>query len=169
MQTNKRINFDKEYGILIFLELKTSTIRLEKKAEKGDTVILTLNEKNFAEARVTDVISLKISEITEHVAHEDGFLSVRTLKKTLKKYYPEITDETTVYQIKFLVQRFLDISLIEKDIARLCKIAISQENISTNERKLLSSVLNEGSENMSENTLENVKKILKKIYLDLIS
>jgi len=169
MQAIKRINFDKEYGILIFLELKTSTIRLEKKAEKDELVILTLDERDFAEARVTEVITLKLSNISESVAREDGFLSVSALKKVLKKYYPDATDKTIVYQIKFSIQKILDISLIEKDIVRLCNIAIRQETLSTNEKRLLISVLNEGIKNISESILGRVREVLKKVYLDLIS
>ena len=169
MRTGIRINFDRNYGILIFLEVKTSTIRLEKKASKNDYVILTLDEKDFAEARVTDVIDINVSGITKKVALEDGFLTVYALKKTLKKYYPDITDETVVYQIKFSIEKILNLSLIEKDIINLCNIAIRQGFLSEDEKDILKRVLNEGIESLSDDILKELKGILRKVYLKLVS
>ena len=165
----KRINFDKKYGILIFIGIKTSTVRLEKKAEEGDIIILTINKKDFAIAKVTDVTAHKFSDLSEETAYEDGFLSVASLKNALKKYYPSISKDSTVYQIKFSIIKIIDISLIRNDILQLCNIVLRQEVLSKNEKELLQKILLEGPENVNEQMLKKVKVILKHAYENLIT
>ena len=170
MKNLKRINFEREYGILIFLELKKSTIRLEKKAEEGDIILLTLNNREFAVARVTVVVSLKISEIDDAVALEDGFISVNALINALKKFYPTLTEETQVYQIKFSLQKILNLFLIKRDINHLCRIAIREEKLSSDEKALLQKkILNDNLEKIPYEEWEKIRNILRRTYIRLVT
>ena len=167
MKSLKRINFEREYGILIFLGLKKSTIRLEKKVNEGDTILLTLNNKEFAVAKVTAVVLLKVSEINDAIAFEDGFLSVDALKNALKKFYPNITEETIVYQVKFSLRKILNLSLIERDVTHLCSVALGEEPLSFFERTLLQKTLSRSTEKISYEDWEKIGNILKRVYVKL--
>lgn len=169
MKNLKRINFEREYGILIFLGLKKSTIRIEKKVEKGDTLLLTLNDKEFAVAKVIAVATLKISEIDNAIAFEDVFLSMNALKNMLKKFYPTITEETIVYQIKFSLQEILNLTLIERDITHLCRIAIREEQLTADEKSLLREALSNNIEKISYEKWKKIRNIIRRTYMKLIN
>ena len=81
----KTLNFDQQYVFFIVLGLKTSTIRQATDLKANQDVILTSDNHKFARAKIIEIKPLKFSEISEEVAQEDGFSSVVSLKRALKK------------------------------------------------------------------------------------
>lgn len=106
----KTLVFKKEYGRNIILGKKTSTIRLRSNIRKGDVVDVRVGSVHVGRAVIEDVITKKISELTDADARDDGFKSREDLLNELRKIYGghRIRDDTEVKLIKF---RLLDLDL----------------------------------------------------------
>ncbi|MFN3268139.1 MAG: ASCH domain-containing protein [Zestosphaera sp.] len=105
----KTLVFKKEYGRSIILGRKTSTIRLRSSVRKGDVVDVRVGNVHVGRAIIEDVITKKISELTDEDARDDGFKSKEDLLNELRKIYGKqrIRDDTEIKLIKF---RLLDLA-----------------------------------------------------------
>lgn len=104
----KALVFKKEYGRSIILGKKTTTIRLRSNVKKGDIVDVRVGDVHVGRAIIEDVITKKISELTDADARNDGFRNKEDLLTELRKIYGKhrITDDTEIKLIKF---RLLDL------------------------------------------------------------
>ncbi|MEO3993428.1 MAG: ASCH domain-containing protein [Desulfurococcaceae archaeon TW002] len=105
----KTLIFKKEYGRNIILGKKTSTIRLRSNIRKGDIVDVRVGDVHVGKAIIEDVITKKISELTDADARNDGFKNREDLLNELRKIYGKqrIRDDTEIKLIKF---RLLDLT-----------------------------------------------------------
>lgn len=105
----KTLVFKKEYGRSIILGRKTSTIRLSSSVRKGDVVDVRVGDIHVGRAIIEDVITKKISELTDEDAKDDGFKNREDLLNELRKIYGKqrIRDDTEIKLIKF---RLLDLA-----------------------------------------------------------
>lgn len=164
----KTLNFDQQYVFFIVLGLKTSTIRQATDLKANQDVILTSDNHKFARAKIIEIKPLKFSEISEEVAQEDGFSSVVSLKRALKKYYPNLSDGDCLYQIRFNVIDILEISLIEQKIKNLINMALAllpRDNSQYN--KLIELRELSGQPLLKKIKDEKIRNLLREVYLTL--
>lgn len=104
----KTLVFKKEYGRSIILGKKTTTIRLRSNVKKGDIVDVRVGDVHVGRAVIEDVVTKKISELTDIDAKNDGFKNKEDLLNELKRIYGvhKIREDTEIKLIKF---RLLDL------------------------------------------------------------
>ena len=168
----KRINFDKRYALLIALGIKQTTIRNKRKAEVGEKVMLTVNDDTFAEAHVTDIELVTMRKLTDRHAQSDGFESIKSLKKALKKYYPELSEDDDVYIIHFRVDRIINFEVILDELMHLASLGIKFVNLESDERETLLIFLKGVNDRERLDFLRKnhnkVIKVLRKVYDKLL-
>ncbi len=106
----KTLDFDESYIKKILEGKKITTIRKGIRDFKiGEKVLITSQNRIYAEAEITEVKYTQISELSEEDAVKDGFLTKEELFKALRKYYGQIkpNDKITVIHFK-LLKKFSD-------------------------------------------------------------
>jgi len=108
--SKKTLDFDESYIRKILEGKKVTTIRKGIRDFKiGDRVLITSQNRIYAEAEITGVKYTRISELTEEDAVRDGFLTKEELLKALKKYYGQIKTNDAITIIHFkLLKKFSD-------------------------------------------------------------
>ena len=106
----KTLDFDEIYIRKILEEKKITTIRRGARNFKvGEKVLITSQDRIYAEAEITEIRCLKVSDLTDEDALKDGFSSKEELLKALKKYYSSIRPSDTVTIIGFkILKKFSD-------------------------------------------------------------
>nr|MDO8043522.1 ASCH domain-containing protein [Candidatus Baldrarchaeota archaeon] len=106
----KTLDFDEIYIRKILEEKKITTIRRGVRNFKvGEKVLITSQDRIYAEAEITEIRCLKVSDLTDEDALKDGFSSKEELLKALKKYYSSIRPSDTVTIIGFkILKKFSD-------------------------------------------------------------
>jgi len=107
----KRIlDFDEVYIKKILEGKKVTTIRKGIRDFKvGEKILITSQDRIYAEAEIIEVKYLKVSDLTDEDALKDGFSSKDELFKALKKYYSSIKSNDTITIIGFkLLKKFSD-------------------------------------------------------------
>ena len=107
----KRIlDFDDVYVRKILEGKKVTTIRKGIRDFKvGEKILITSQDRIYAEAEITEIRRLKVSDLTDEDALKDGFSSKEELLKALKKYYSSIRPSDTVTIIGFkILKKFSD-------------------------------------------------------------
>jgi hypothetical protein len=98
----KKLIFKKEYGPDILDGKKVSTVRLFTKIKKGEIVEIIAGRIKIGTARVENVETKKVEDLTDDDARLDGFRNKEELVKALRKIYGKrINSETEVKLIKF--------------------------------------------------------------------
>jgi uncharacterized protein YqfB (UPF0267 family) len=88
----KRISFNEKLIPKILEGKKTTTIREEKLCEVGELV--TLKSKEFyAIAKIVNIYSKKLGELSDGEAHKDGFNNIEELKEFWRKELKKKWDE----------------------------------------------------------------------------
>lgn len=104
----KTLDFDEIYIRKILEEKKITTIRKGVKDFKvGEKVLITSQDRIYAEAEITEIKYLRVSNLTNEDALKDGFSSKEELFKALKKYYSSIRLSDTVTIIGFKILKKL--------------------------------------------------------------
>jgi len=108
--SKKTLDFDEPYIKKILEGKKVTTIRKGIRNFKiGERVLITSQNRIYAEAEITGLKYARISELTEKDAVKDGFLTKKELLKALKKYYGQIKSNDTITIIYFkLLKKFSD-------------------------------------------------------------
>lgn len=106
----KTLDFDEVYIRKILEEKKITTIRRGVRNFKvGEKVLITSQDRIYAEAEITEIRCLKVSDLTDEDALKDGFSSKEELLRALKKYYSSIRPSDTVTIIGFkILKKFSD-------------------------------------------------------------
>ncbi|MHA1628292.1 MAG: ASCH domain-containing protein [Candidatus Baldrarchaeia archaeon] len=106
----KTLDFDEIYIRKILEEKKITTIRRGVRNFKvGEKVLITSQDRIYAEAEITEIRRLKVSDLTDEDALKDGFSSKEELLRALKKYYSSIRPSDTVTIIGFkILKKFSD-------------------------------------------------------------
>jgi len=107
----KRIlDFDEVYIKKILEGKKVTTIRKGIRDFKvGEKILITSQDRIYAEAEIIEVKYLKVSDLTDEDALKDGFSSKDELFKALEKYYSSIKSNDTITIIGFkLLKKFSD-------------------------------------------------------------
>ena len=98
----KKLIFKKEYGPDILDGKKMSTVRLSTKIKKGETVEIIAGKIKIGTAKVEDIETKKVEDLTDDDAKLDGFKNKEELIKALRRIYGKrISNETEVKLIKF--------------------------------------------------------------------
>ena len=167
------INFDNRYALFIALRLKTTTIRDKKKASTGENIVISVDEIPFAEAKVEKVSKLKLKELTAEIAKNDGFNNVAELKRVLKRYYPQLTEDSQIYIIHFTVKRILNYELILDQILTISELCLKFSKKSRKEKMILIELLKYTNKNERIAFLKEREKeiipVLRECYLELKS
>lgn len=82
---------------------KISTIRKSDKGLKKDDIVKCVFEKtNFSIYRIVESVEqFRFKELTHNCAWFEGYTHVDLLKHELKIIYPDLHDDTILFQIKF--------------------------------------------------------------------
>lgn len=106
----KTLNFDESYIRKILEGKKVTTIRKGiRDFEIGERVLITAQNRIYAEVEIKEVKYTQVSKLTEEDAIKDGFLTKEELLKALKKYYDQIRSNDTITIIHFkLLKKFSD-------------------------------------------------------------
>lgn len=83
----KRLKFREKYKEGILSGRKRTTLRRETKLKPGDKVVIEAGEERIGEAVIEDVSEIRVEELTEEHAREDGFSSLEELLRELKSIY----------------------------------------------------------------------------------
>lgn len=103
----RKLRFRDEYIPLILTGKKTSTIRLERKYNRGDTVYLVSQTTGriFGKAKITKITEKRLDELNDEDAWRDGFRDKYTLIEALKSIYGNLPNDTKLYIIEFKLKR----------------------------------------------------------------
>lgn len=132
-----------EYVDLILKGVKKTTIRLGVVTPKYKEIIVHGGGRPVAVVRIVNVKHKRIKELTEEDAKKDGFSSVKTLIKELKKSYGNIKPDDIVTIIEFNVVKKLTELDIEEPWLGLKPVEIARialrycKNIPEDDRKIL--------------------------------
>lgn len=132
-----------EYVDLILKGVKKTTIRLGVVTPKYKEIIVHGGGRPVAVIRIVNVKHKRIKELTEEDAKKDGFSSVKTLIKELKKSYGNIKPDDIVTIIEFNVVKKLTELDIEEPWLGLKPVEIARialrycKNIPEDDRKIL--------------------------------
>jgi ASC-1-like (ASCH) protein len=80
---------------------KTSTVRFNKRIVDSDLIIFDSGSRQRNTRFVSPVIYKKYSELTQEDAIKDGFKSLEELQTVLKRFYPEINQDSDISIINF--------------------------------------------------------------------
>lgn len=83
----KKLRFRSKYRDKILEGKKRTTLRRETKLKPGDRVLVEVGNEQIGEALIREVFEVKVEELTDHHAREDGFSSLDELFKELKSIY----------------------------------------------------------------------------------
>ena len=103
----RKLKFRDEYIPLILTGRKTSTIRLEKKYNVGDTVYLVSQTSGriFGKAKIVSITEKRVNELSDEDAWRDGFKDKYALIEALKSIYGDLPEDSKVYIIEFKLKR----------------------------------------------------------------
>ncbi|MHA1860221.1 MAG: ASCH domain-containing protein [Candidatus Asgardarchaeia archaeon] len=161
----KLVNFDKRYVIPILLGVKKTTIRNELKYSVGEEVFLSANREIFAKARIKRIEKIRFSEIDDSIAKMDGFNKAKHLKKTLKRYYPKLSEDSELYIYHFELTEILSIKGFENQIKKLLNFLIDSPSLDR-ERAIIFEKFRDNLEEAIKD--EEFRESLKDIYLSLV-
>ncbi len=83
----KKLKFKGKYKESILSGKKRTTIRRETKLKPGDRVVIESGEEAIGEALIKEVLSIKVEELTDEHAREDGFSNLGELLGELRSIY----------------------------------------------------------------------------------
>ncbi len=152
----RHLQFDGKYYELLKSGKKKATIRLEKpKVKVGDVVYIHSAGKVLGKAKITRIITKKISQLTDEDARLDGFKSRSELIRALKEHYPQLRGDKEIVIIEFdWVERF-DKDISSEDFAwmgakidpvELAKLSLQYDDkLTPKQRQILELLIQSGS------------------------
>jgi len=103
----KKLKFKGKYKEALISGRKKTTLRLSTELKPGDIVILEAGEEELGEAVIERVLDIRIEELTDKHAAEDGFSSKAELLRELKSIYGSsvLREGTRLKLIKFELRK----------------------------------------------------------------
>ncbi len=102
----KRLKFRGKYKGRILSGEKKTTLRMRTGLRPGDRVIVEAGKEEIGEAVIREVSDVRVEDLTDEHAREDGFSSLEELLRELKSIYGEevLRKGTKLKLIKFDVR-----------------------------------------------------------------
>lgn len=97
------LRFKGKYRDAIASGRKRATLRMESDLKPGDLVTIEIGGERFSEAMVKCVEEVRVEDLTEELAREDGFENLSELLMELRSIYGE---ESLRSGTKFKLIRF---------------------------------------------------------------
>ncbi len=99
----KKLKFRGKYKGRILSGEKRTTLRRETKLKPGDRVVVEAGEEEIGEAVIREISEIKVEELTDEHAREDGFSNLEELLRELSSIYGKevLSKGTRLKLIKF--------------------------------------------------------------------
>jgi hypothetical protein len=164
----KHLTFDGEFKDALLSGKKTKTLRRFKpKVQPGDIVYIHSGGYVLGKAKIKDVRPIKVSEIDDELAKQEGFENREQLIKKLREIYPDLSENDVLWLIDFdFVEKFKEPIFSEAftylgvhplEIARLA-VRDPEINLSETDRILLELLLKVGSIRKAAEMLGSLNK-----------
>ena len=164
----KHLTFDGEFKEALLSGRKTKTLRRFKpKVQPGDIVFVHSGGYVLGKARIKDVRPIRLSEIDDELAKQEGFESKEELLRKLKEIYPDLSENDVLWLIDFeFVEKFKEPIFSEAftylgvhplEIARLA-VRDPELELSETDRILLELLLKVGSIRKAAEMLGSLNK-----------
>ncbi|MDI9645093.1 MAG: ASCH domain-containing protein [Archaeoglobales archaeon] len=168
----KHLEFSGKYEKMLLDGVKNITIRKRTNLKPGDEVYIHCGGKIIGRARIEEVYTKNLEEITEDEARQDGFESRFEMLDELRR----IGYKGKVYIIKFKLENseFLnphEIHYGKAELLDIAKKALECLNLSRSDVDLLKAFLKYGSIRKTSAKLRigknDVRRLLRKCYEEL--
>ncbi len=83
----KKLKFKGKYKEKILSGKKKITIRRETSLKPGDKVLIESGEEEIGEAVIKEVLNIRVEDLTDEHAREDGFSNLKELLGELRSIY----------------------------------------------------------------------------------
>ncbi|AEC51996.1 hypothetical protein PNA2_1081 [Pyrococcus sp. NA2] len=179
----KNLKFDGKYKDDIISGRKRATIRLGRKVnlKPGENVLVHAGGYVLGKARITNVVTKKVSELTDEDARKDGFRNREELLEALRQHYKFVRPDSPATIVEFEMIELLDKPILSADFPyegnnpiEIAELALKHlDNLSFEEVALLKLFLKEGSLRKAAmklgglNKRYKIREVLRRAYEEL--